>query len=551
MRTESTPPAAPGRETSVSPNSTASMGRRRLVLLIIGIELGQLLTALDQTIVGTAAPRILADLNGFSQYAWIATAYLLTATVMMPIYGKLSDMYGRRLFFLGGMVIFLAGSALAGASQSMEMLIIWRAAQGIGGGAIMPIVSSIIGDVFPPAERGKWQGVTVSVWGIASILGPPVGGWITDAWGWRWIFYVNMPVGAVAFAITAFTLQRQVTRQKHRVDYVGVLTLAGTTTPLLLAFSWAGAQYAWDSPQIIGLLAGAVLVGIIFVLVERRAAEPILQPGLFRNSIFTVSVIATFVVGAALVGSLYFLPLFVQGVIGQSAAVAGEVVTPIMVGVIISSVAGGFLMAHTGRYKILALVGFAIAAIGMFLLSRMGLRTSEGEVVRDMFVLGLGIGVSMTLFSTIVQNAFPRTRIGEVTAATNFFREIGGAMGLAILGSVMTNRFVDQFQQHLPAVLKRAIPAAQLAQFENPQLLLSSDAVARIHQGFAAHGPAGEAAFQQLIATIQVSLSDAVTRCFLIGALLITAGFLATLFLREIPLRKRNESGAGSAAVEA
>ncbi|HET9979917.1 MAG TPA: MDR family MFS transporter [Ktedonobacterales bacterium] len=535
----------------MSPNSTASMGRRRLVLLIIGIELGQLLTALDQTIVGTAAPRILADLNGFSQYAWIATAYLLTATVMMPIYGKLSDMYGRRLFFLGGMVIFLAGSALAGASQSMEMLIIWRAAQGIGGGAIMPIVSSIIGDVFPPAERGKWQGVTVSVWGIASILGPPVGGWITDAWGWRWIFYVNMPVGAVAFAITAFTLQRQVTRQKHRVDYVGVLTLAGTTTPLLLAFSWAGAQYAWDSPQIIGLLAGAVLVGVVFVLVERHAAEPILQPGLFRNSIFTVSVIATFVVGAALVGSLYFLPLFVQGVIGQSAAVAGEVVTPIMVGVIISSVAGGFLMAHTGRYKILALVGFAIAAIGMFLLSRMGLRTSEGEVVRDMFVLGLGIGVSMTLFSTIVQNAFPRTRIGEVTAATNFFREIGGAMGLAILGSVMTNRFVDQFQQHLPPALKQAIPAAQLVQFENPQLLLSSDAVARIHQGFAAHGPAGEAAFQQLIATIQVSLSDAVTRCFLIGALLITAGFLATLFLREIPLRKRHESGAGSAAVEA
>ena len=522
-------------------NASLQVSGRRLVLLLIGIELGQLLTALDQTIVGTAAPKILGDLNGFSQYTWIATAYLLTATVTMPVYGKLSDMYGRRLFFLGGMVIFLIGSALAGASQSMGQLIICRALQGLGGGAIMPIVSSIIGDVFPPAERGKWQGVTISVWGIASILGPSVGGLITDSWGWRWIFYINMPIGVVAFAITAITLQRRTARQIHTIDYLGILTLAGATTPLLLAFSWAGTRYPWNSPMIVSLLVGAALIAGIFLLVEQHAAEPILAPSLFRNSIFTVSVLATFVVGAALVGSLYFLPLFIQGVIGQSATNAGAVETPIMFGVIISSIIGGMLLARTGRYKILALLGFAIATVGMYLLSRIGLRTGEDEVVRDMFVLGLGIGISMTLFSTIVQNAFPPSRIGQVTAATSFFREIGGTIGLAILGSVMTSRFVDQFQRRLPASLKQAIPAAHLAQFENPQLLLSPDAVARIHQGFATHGAQGEVLYRQLMTTTQLSLASAVTRCFLIGTLLIGAGFVATLFLRELPLRKRQQ----------
>lgn len=539
MQTEALPPTPS--QTAEEDADFPRIGRRQLVLLIIGIELGQLLTALDQTIVGTAAPRILSDLNGFSQYTWIATSYLLAATVTMPIYGKLSDMYGRRPFFLGGMVVFLMGSALAGASQTMEQLIVFRALQGLGGGAIMPIVSSIIGDVFPPAERGKWQGVTISVWGIASIFGPPIGGLITDNWGWRWIFYINMPIGVVAFAITAATLQRHITRQKHTIDYLGVLTLVGAVTPLMLAFTWAGAQYPWTSPVIIGLLAGAALMVAIFLLVEWRATEPILAPSLFRNGIFTASVITTFVVGAALVGSLYFLPLFIQGVIGRSATIAGAVETPIMVGVIISSVCGGFLLARTGRYKLLALVGLAIAACGMFLLSRMGLQTTEDEVVRDMFVLGLGIGVSMTLFSTIVQNAFPPSRIGQVTAATSFFREIGGTIGLAILGSFMTSRFVDQFHQHLPATLKQTIPPAQLAQFENPQLLLSSGAVERIREGFAAYGSAGEALYRQLMATIQVSLADAVSRCFLIATLLIVVGFVATLFLREIPLRKRQK----------
>jgi EmrB/QacA subfamily drug resistance transporter len=542
MQTESLPSRS--REASApiasgAPSSPQVRGAQ-LALLLLGIELGQLLTALDQTVVSTAAPRILADLSGFAQYAWIATAYLVASTVTMPIYGKLSDIYGRRPFFLGGMIVFLIGSALAGTSQTMEQLIAFRVLQGLGGGAIMPIVSSIIGDIFPPAERGRWQGVTISVWGVASILGPPVGGWITDHWGWRWIFYINMPIGAVAIAITAFTLRRQFARRQHAIDSFGVLALAAATVPLLLAFSWAGTQYPWTSPVIVGLLAGAAIMIGVFLLIERRASEPIIAPGLFLSRIFTASVITTFVVGAALFGSLYFLPLFVQGVIGQSATNAGVILTPLMLGVIISSVVGGILLSQTGRYKVLALIGLATAALGMFLLSRMGLSATEGEVVRDMFVLGLGIGVSMTLFTIVVQNAFPPARIGQVTGALSFFREIGGTIGLAVLGSVMTSRFHEQFHQHLPVALKQAIPPAQLAQLDNPQLLLSPDAVERVRRGFDAFGPSGDALFQQLLATIHASLADAITQGFLIGAILIAAGFVATLFLREIPLRKSN-----------
>ncbi len=539
------PPETASATAMHAPSLTQIVSRPRLVLILVGIELGMLLAALDQTIVSTAMPRILAQLNGFAHYTWVATGYLLASTVMIPIYGKLSDMYGRRLFFLGGLTLFLIGSALSGASQSLEQLIVFRVIQGLGGGAIMPIVSSIVGDIFPPAERGKWQGMTVGVWGLASILGPIGGGWITDQWGWRWIFYVNLPVGIAAILITAFTLPRLLNRQQHRVDVLGALALVGAAVPLLLGFSWAGSEYAWNSPVIIGLLASAGVMIVVFLVIERYAAEPILNPNLFLNGIFTVSVITTFVVGAALFGSLYFLPLFVQGVIGQTATNSGVVVTPIMAGVLPSSIVGGIILSRTGRYKIQALVGLGLAALGMFLLSRMDLHTPEIIVVLNMFILGLGIGTSMTLFTIVVQNAFPATRIGQVTAATAFFREIGGTMGLAVLGSVTTGRFQDQFVSMLPAALKQIIPPNQLPALENPQLLLSADAVARIRQGFAAMGPAGDTLFNQLMTTIRDSLADAITRGFLIGTALILVGFVATLFLREIPLRKRNTAADG------
>lgn len=537
MTTE--PVVHPAATTASIPDSKPS--RARVALLLVAVELGMLLAALDQTIVGTAMPHILADLNGFEHYTWVSTAYLLAATVMVPIYGKLSDIYGRRIFFLGGMTLFLIGSALSGASQSMTQLIAFRALQGLGGGAIMPIVQAIIGDIFPPAERGKWQGMTIGIWGLATIVGPPLGGWITDTWSWRWVFYINLPLGAAAIFVAALALPRVIERRAHRIDYAGAASLVVAASALVLAFSWAGTTYAWDSPQILGLFAVALVAGVVFCLIERRAAEPIIPLNSFRNGVFTISVVTTFLISAALFGTLLYMPLFLQGVQGQSAAASGTFATPLMIGVIVSGVVGGQLIARTGHYKAQALVGIVFAATGMFLLSRMTANTGEGEIVLYMVLLGLGIGASMTIFSVVVQSAFPKARLGQVTSNLQFFREIGGVIGLTILGSVMTGGFRTHFEAALPPALTQVIPADQLNMFENPQLLLSQDAVARIQQGFAAYGPSGDALFAQLMLTIRLSLAQAISDVFLVGTLLIALSLVAALFLREIPLRRRDD----------
>jgi len=526
---------------------SATLSRRRLFSILLGVILGMLLAALDQTIVGTALPRIVANLGGLDHYAWVVTAYLLASTVSIPIWGKLSDIYGRRTFFILGMVIFLIGSALAGTSQNMTQLIIYRGIQGVGAGAMMPIAMAIIGDIFPPAERGKWQGLIVAVFGLASIVGPTLGGWITDNWGWRWVFYVNMPVGIIAILTAGFVLPKFVNKRKHIIDYLGAITLVAGTVPLLLAFSWAGTQYAWGSWQIISLFIFSVVMLVSFFLIEMRAAEPIISPQLFKNSIFTTSTIAMFLVSAGLFGAILYLPLFVQGVLGESATNSGIVLTPLMLGFMFSSIVGGQLLSRTGRYKILAMGGFVVAAVGMFLLSRMTPATSQGEVVRNMLVTGLGIGVMMSLFTIVVQNAFPYRQLGEVTASLTFFRSIGSTMGVAVMGTIMTNGFQNALQSNIPATLKRIIPADRLAQLENPQLLLAPDFVAKIQHNFAALGPQGLVIFRQLIEAIRLSLSTAITNVFFLGFIIMVLGFVTVLFLREIPLRKSNTAPVAEA----
>jgi EmrB/QacA subfamily drug resistance transporter len=524
-----------------------TLGRGRVFSILIGVILGMLLAALDQTIVGTALPRIVANLGGLEHYAWVVTAYLLASTVSIPIYGKLSDIYGRRIIFILGMIIFLAGSALAGTSQNMTQLIIYRGIQGLGAGAMMPIAMAIIGDIFSPAERGKWQGLIVAVFGLASIIGPTLGGWITDNWGWRWVFYVNMPVGIIAILTAGFVLPKFVNKRKHIIDYLGVVTLIAGFVPLLLAFSWAGTQYAWGSWQIISLFAFSAVMLVIFFLIEMRAAEPIISPRLFKNSIFLVSVIAMLLVSAGLFGAILYLPLFVQGVLGDSATNSGIVLTPLMIGFMVSSIVGGQLLSRTGRYKILAMIGFTIAAAGMFLLSRMSVTTSEGEVVRNMLITGLGMGVMMSLFTIVVQNAFPYRQLGEVTASLTFFRSIGSTVGVAVMGTIMTNAFQNAMQSNIPALLKRIVPAARLAQLENPQLLLAPDVVAKIQHGFATLGPQGLVIFRQLIEAIRVSLSTAITNVFFLGFIIMVLGFVTVLFLREIPLRKSHSAPVAEA----
>ncbi|HKD77125.1 MAG TPA: MDR family MFS transporter, partial [Ktedonobacterales bacterium] len=400
-------------QVTLQSTTTPSLGSGRLVPIIIGLLLGMLLAALDQTIVGTAMPRIITELGG-TNVTWVVTSYLLASTVSVPIIGKLSDLYGRRVFFIGGMVIFLLGSALSGTSQNMAQLVIYRGIQGLGAGALFPIALSIIGDIFPPAERGKWQGLFVAVFGLASIVGPLLGGSITDHWGWRWVFYVNMPVGAVALVAAGLTLPRSITRLKHQIDYLGATVLVVWSVALLLGFSLGGSELAWGSWQIVSLfvLAGAGIVA--FVLVELRQPEPIIDPRLFTNDIFSISVVSMFLLTAGMFGAISYLTYFVQIGLGQSATNSGVILTPMMVGFIISSIVGGQILSRTGKYKVMALTGFVVAALGMFLLARMSTATTNGELVRNMIITGLGIGVLMSLFTIIVQNAFSRELLGQV-----------------------------------------------------------------------------------------------------------------------------------------
>jgi EmrB/QacA subfamily drug resistance transporter len=526
----------------------ATLSRRRLIAVLGGIMLAMLLSAIDQTVVGTAMPRIIAELNGLEHYAWTFTGYMLAATVSLPIYGKLSDIYGRKPFFLAGMVLFMAGSALSGLSQDMTQLIVWRGLQGLGAGAMMPIVQAIIGDIFPPIERGKWQGLMMSVFGLATILGPTAGGWITDNLGWRWVFFVNMPVGVLALVAVALTLPGGGSRRQHRVDYTGAATLIAATVPLLLGFTWAGTQYEWTSLPIVGLFVFSAAMFVTFFLVETRAVEPIINPNLFANRIFAVSALASFLVSVGMFGAIMYLPLFMQGVIGDSATSSGTVLTPMMLSFMISSIVGGQILSRTGRYKFLALAGFAVAAFGMLLLARMDAGASDALVIRNMLVTGLGMGVMMSLFTIVVQNAFPLRRLGEVTASLQFFRSIGSTVGVAVLGTIMTGGFQNAIQADLPAQIKQLVPADKLGLLQNPEVLMAPQAAAQLQQSLAALGPRGQELFASLMAVVRASLATAITDVFAVGGVVMAVALLVTFFLPEIPLRGRSERPAPAEA---
>jgi EmrB/QacA subfamily drug resistance transporter len=517
---------------------------RQLVMILIGVMLGMLLSAVDQTVVGTAMPRIIADLHGLTEYAWVTTSYLLASTVMVPIYGKLSDVYGRKPFFMLGMAIFLAGSALSGTSQNMTQLILYRGIQGLGAGAMMPIVLAIIGDIFPPAERGKWQGLMMAVFGLASIIGPWAGGAITDSWGWRWVFYVNMPLGILALAFCAVALPSIYQRSDHTIDYPGSAILVVAAVPMLLGFSWAGNQYTWTSWQVLGAFAVSAVAWVVFFIWEARTKEPILAPRLFKNGIFTISVVTSFFVSLGMFGAIMYIPLFMQAVIGDSASNSGIVLTPMMLGFMASSVIGGQIMSRTGKYRVLSIVSLAVAVFGMFLLGRMGVDATNALVIRDMVITGLGMGTMMSLFTIVVQNAFPFQEMGVVTAALQFFRSIGGTVGIAILGSLLTSRFTHELPKHIPTAVSRALPPSAVHTIANPSVLLSPGAFSQMAHVFARFGPAGIQMAHALILGVRTSLALATQEVFIAGSLLLAVAFVMSWFLREIPLRRHSGHSA-------
>ncbi len=515
--------------------------QRETLLTMIGVLLVMLLASLDQTIVSTAMPRIIADLQGFDRYTWVTTAYMLTSTVMVPIYGKLSDLFGRKVIFIIGVSLFLVGSALSGASQSMNMLIAFRAFQGLGAGALLPIAIAVVGDLFTPRERGKWQGVTGAVFGISSIIGPVVGGWLTEYASWRWIFYVNLPIGIVALLVLIFLmppLRKGATQVS--IDYVGAALLILGSVPLLLGFTWAGTQYAWLSPQIIGIFVFAVVTLAAFVLyeawLERRKGQPIIEPSLFKNSIFTVSTIVTAVFGMALFGSIFFIPLFIQGVIGTSISNSGLILTPLTLTSVFGSILAGQLVSRLGRYKWVAITGMVISIGGSLLLLRLGLQSTNNDVLITMLVMGFGMGTGMALYSLIVQNALP-TKIGQATATLTFFRSIGGTIALAAMGSLMNSAYLPGFQDALPANVKQALPAKILDAFSNPQVLLSPDALAQVRKAFVAQGPQGLTLLNQVIVAMKAGLVQGLHDVFLLSTSIMVLGLVALVFLKEIELR--------------
>lgn len=509
-----------------------NLTRPQLIGTLTGLMLALALAALDQTIVGTAMPRVIADLNGFDRYPWVTTAYLLTSTISVPIFAKLSDIYGRKWFFLFGVVLFVLASVLCGAAASMTQLIAYRGLQGLAAGVITGLLFTILGDIFTPAERARYQGLFGAVWGLASIFGPTLGGWITDRYSWRWTFYVNLPVGLLAAGAILFEFPYfKPSGVRRKIDWWGAATLIGCLVPLLLSLTWA-TEYGWDSTLVLGLLGVSAAMLPAFLLAESRASDPILPLWLFANPVILVSSIAIFVLGAGMFGVILYVPLFMQGVLGVSAMHSGSLLTPLLVGAVISSIAAGQMIARTGRYRWIAVGGSVVAATGMYLLSAMDGSTTEGEVARNMVIAGLGMGVLQPIYTLAVQNVAPPAHMGAATASTQFFRSIGSTVGVALFGSVLLKLYHEQFNLHIPV----GTPPRALVPFQNPLQLVQIRP--RLEAAFGAY-PGGAELLRALLGDVHDSLIVGLHAIFFIGAIVMTIGVAVNFFLKEVPLRKR------------
>jgi EmrB/QacA subfamily drug resistance transporter len=447
----------------------------RILAIYSGLMVTLLLAALDQTIVATALPRIVGDLGGLSSYSWVFTAYMLATTVTVPLYGKLGDVYGRRPLFFVSIGLFLVGSALCGAAWGMPELIVFRALQGFGAGGLFPLSLAVVGSIIPPRDRGRYQGLIGAVFAAASIAGPAVGGFLVDTASWRWVFYVNLPVGGLALLVIYLTMPKRAARREHSIDWAGAAALAAGTTGLLLGLVWGGRQYAWSSGHVVGALAAAAAALGLFAWLERRAPEPILPFDLLRNQTVWASIVCVALVGMAMFGTIAFVPLFVQGVIGTSATSSGVVLTPFMLGAVTTSFVSGQIVSRIGRYRPNTIIGPIVLGIGMLLLSRMGPGTTNGVAARNMVIAGIGLGSMMQMFVLSVQNSVPIRAMGSATALTQFGRSIGATLGVTLMGVIVNQglpraaRGHEQLSHRLPPRLR-----ADLANALHPAFLAAA-----------------------------------------------------------------------------
>lgn len=507
--------------------------RRQLLLAVTGMILAMLLAALSQTIVATAMPRIITDLGGFDRYTWASTAYLVAAAVAIPIVGRLSDLYGRRIFFLLGITIFMIGSVPTGLSQTMTQLIAFRAIQGIGGGIIMTTSLVAIADLFPSQERGKFQGLISLVYGIASVVGPTLGGFITDNLSWNWIFLFNVPAGIPVLLLIARTFpQIRPEVRKRSLDYPGMMTLILAIVPILLALSWGGVQYEWGSPQTIGFLAFGLAMAAAFVVIESRSDSPIMPLNVYCSRTVIVSVVVMFLSGLALYGSIMFVPLFFQGVLGASATSSGNFLTPMMLAIVFGAVLSGILLRRAGCYRIQAFISTGLMAMGMLLLSAMDERTSFAGAVGSIVVMGLGLGGTLPVFTVAVQNSVPFRFRGFATSLLLFYRLVGGMMGLAVLGVVLTTRFSRRLEGMLSDTVRAALSPDRLDAIKtNPQVLFDPSTTDTLRAEFAEAGADGVRMVDMLLASLNSALAGAIGDTLTVGAIAVALALVAVLFL--------------------
>jgi EmrB/QacA subfamily drug resistance transporter len=482
--------------------------------------LATLLAALDQTIVATALPRIASDLHGFADLSWVVTAYLVTTTVTVPLYGKLSDLYGRRRLFVFAISIFVAGSALCAVAQSIGQLIALRALQGIGAGGLLPLSQAAIADLFSPRERGRYQAFIGSMWAMAAVAGPLLGGTLTDQASWRWIFLINLPLGALALVAVLRTMPVAFQQRRHEIDYAGAVALTIAVTSALLVSSWGGVSYAWDSPEVLGVGALAAVGLAAFLQIERRAREPLLPLDLFRHPIFAVTSTASLIIGALLFALTIYVPVFVQGVLGQSATDSGVVLIPLTLAWAGSSFVAGQLVSRTGRYRVFPIVGTTLVLVGMLVLAQIDVGTSRATIAAALVVTGLGMGVTWPIYVVATQNAVEPAQLGVATATMQFFRSMGGSLAVAALGALLTGRLADELPAH--------VGSAAAARVDTDQLIQGGARVpGPLHDGIAR------------------SLDAALHPVFLTLVPLAAAGIALALGLKERPLRRRVPSPSG------
>jgi EmrB/QacA subfamily drug resistance transporter len=511
--------------------------------ILIGLALGVLLFALDQTVVGTSLPKVVADIGGFEHYAWVFTAYMLTSTVMIPISGKLSDLIGRRIVFLTGMITFLIGSVLCALSGEIGLfglspimqLIVFRGIQGLGGGMIFPVALATIADLYAPSERGKVQGAMGGVWGLASVIGPFLGGWIVDnvdlfgVDSWRWVFLVNIPVGIVAVSFVVIFFPRMHAKGTDPIDYIGAALITATLVPVLLITVWGGADYGWLSWQILSMGAFSLVCAILFVFRENMAKDPVIPLSMFKKSVFSVSVVASFLMGMGMFGVIGFMPTFFQGVVGMSATYSGAILLPLTVTMVVGSILSGVMLKRFG-YKIFAVSGSLVAAYGFFLLSRLGTDPPIWLAVVGMMVVGFGMGLTMQTFIVAVQNVIEKRIVGAATSTVTLFRSLGGTIGVTLLGTILNRRFESALDGKIPP--EKLNPILNLPMINGqidslPQLLLIK--------------PRPPFLDDATIEAIKTSFSSAISMLFIIATVLALLAFVVTIFLKSVPLKSSEE----------